>query len=48
VLYTARGACSGETPGKVLEAIGRLVGLRLDIALVERPADGGSLSTQAH
>lgn len=35
-LYRARAACSEETLGKVLAAIEQLVGLRLDVGLVER------------
>ena len=36
-LYRARQACSEETLGRVLGAIGRLTGVRLNVALVEEP-----------
>lgn len=41
-LYRAREACSPETLARVLETLERLVGLRMDVALVN--ADSGRLS----
>jgi len=38
-LYRARHACSEDTLGKVLAAIGKLTGVRLNVALVEEPAE---------